>query len=279
MNEAKLKTNLKKLLKQKDDVLIILKDGTVYKVPSANMGFIENSYKIGQGMGIFLDLAGKSGLERRIEALESEQTAIKNERDVLKIAVKNLKTKDEGEDNFIEHVGRWYKDLWRKYETNFDKLYKISRAIQKLDPAIIIEPIVNVSTWDEEEAKCMIAATKTFPCYKYRDDYGDMTDGPPFRIGVELLLKKEILIGEAYLLGNNEIKPVAVGENDAAGLLCAPRFSGFVKSLDGTLAENIVTAIDYARSVVHGAVSADNERPQDFKHNVVNVGIKRDKDD
>jgi hypothetical protein len=120
----------------------------------------------------------------------------------------------------------------------------------------------------------MIAATKTFPCYKYRES-GHVIAGRPFKIGIELLLKKKILIGEAYLLGNNGLKSGDVGEADEAGLLCAPRFAGFVKSLDGTLAENIVTAMDYVRSVIHGAILANNTHQQDFKHDVVNVGMKR----
>jgi hypothetical protein len=274
MNKKLLTQNLKKLLKQEDDVLVVMRDGVVYKVPGANMGFIENSYKIGKGMGIFLDLAGKSNLERRIEVLESEQQAIKNERDGLKIEIKNIENESEREDNFVKTVGREYKGLWREYKHNFDKLYKLSQAVQKLDPVITIEPIVNVSSWGENEYKSMIAATKAFPCYKYRLA-GRLVAGQPFKIGVELLLKKGIRIGEAYLLGNNEIKSEAVGESDEGGLLCAPRFEGFVKSLDGTLAENIVMAVDYARSVVHGAIYTNNPQPQDFKHNVVNVGMKR----
>jgi hypothetical protein len=274
MNRKTVFQNLRKLLKQSNDVLVILKDGTVYKVPEANLSFVESSYKIGKGMGIFLDLAGKSGLERRIEALESEQNAIKDERDVLKITVKNLETKNEHEDDFVENVDKWYTKLANKFEANFKHFYKLSLEIQKIDKAIVIEPIVNVSSWSGKGSYSMIAATKTFPCYRYRES-GRVMAGRPFKIGIELLLEKKILIGEAYLLGNNGLKSEDVGEADGEGLLCAPRFAGFVKSLDGTLAENIVTAIDYVRSVIHGAVSANDMHQQDFKRDVVNVGMKR----
>ncbi len=252
MTSEELKKNLNQLLKEKE-CLVVLPDGSVYRMPVSPDLNKSDSYKIGKGADIFLDLAGQATLERQIKDLRQE-------RDSLKEKVSEFEKYEEWrEGDFCDKIDKYYADIGRKFRNNFRRLYSLSIKIQKLDPAIIIEPVVNITSWKDEDKFEIIAATKTFPCYKYSQRKAKKARyEAPFKIGLELMLDRTITLGNPFLLTHNSLKPdVGEGEDD----ICAPRYEAYVLGMENMpLEKKIVLAMDYARSIVHARHGSTERR-------------------
>jgi len=273
MSRVELRKNLKDLL-SRGECLLVSRDGKVFKVPPG-FEMPRKDYQLGRGVDIFPDLAGQHVLEERIAELQRERVSLAAE-------VRRLNADDKKRFPFIFKVTSSYEQVLSGFDANFNKFYELSKQVQKIDPTIVVEPVINIKVLDTHDGigYSMIAATKTFPCYFYIDADDNKNNGLPFKLGIELKISrgpiKRISIGKPYFLGYTSLVDYTyshVGVIGNTSQLCAPNYRAYVESLRSlSLAQRIIMALDYARSTVHtsirsGGVSADESA-------IVNAGVR-----